>query len=135
MEGLSTGFAGDAVTALAEMKEWKGALGTMVTYGLAVDGTWAHTYHDQVEASIARASVAATSNSDHSALQLLSNQFAHPAKWESDFIAERKVLDGAKTVDPNALQNDPALTKISTCGRFLSTMLVSHIFSDNASCN
>jgi hypothetical protein len=133
--GLSKGFASEAVTALAEMKEWKGALVTMVTFGLAVDGTWAQTYHDQVEASIARASVAATTSSDHSALQLLNNQFTHLAKWESDFIAERKALNGAKTVDPNAIQNDPALTKISNCGRFLSTMLVSRTFADNTSCD
>jgi hypothetical protein len=133
--GLSKGFASEAVTALAEMKEWKGALGTMVTFGLAVDGTWAQTYREQVETSIARASVAATTSSDHSALQLLNNQFARLAKWESDFIAERKALNGAKTVDPNAMQNDPALTKISNCGRFLSTMLVSRSFADNASCD
>jgi hypothetical protein len=135
MEGLSTGFAGNAVTALAEMKEWKGALGTMVTYGLAVDGTWAQTYHERVETSLTQASLAATSSSDHSALQLLNNQFARLAKWESDFIAERKALNGAKTVDPNTLQNDPALTKISNCARFLSAMLVSRRFSDNASCD
>jgi len=133
--GLSKGFASEAVTALAEMKEWKGALGTMVTFGLAVDGTWAQTYRDQVEASIARASVAAMTGSDRSALQLLNNQFAHLAKWESDFIAERKALNGAKTVDANAIQNDPALTKISNCGRFLNTMLVSRTFADNASCD
>jgi hypothetical protein len=133
--GLSKGFASEAVTALAEMKEWKGALGTMVTFGLAVDGTWAQTYHERVETSITQASLAATTSSDHSALQLLNNQFARLAKWESEFIAERKVLNGAKTVDPRALQDDPALTKISTCARFLSAMLVSRSFADNASCD
>lgn len=134
-EGLSNGFASAAIIALAEMKEWKGALGTMVTYGLAVDGTWAQTYHDRVETSLTQATVAAATNSDHSALQLLTNQFAHLAKWETDVLAERKALNGARTVDPNSLQNDPALTKISNCGRFLSTMLVSRISADNASCD
>src|ERR1700674_5348124 len=42
-QGLSKGFASEAITALAEMKEWKGALGAMVTYGLAGDGTWARS--------------------------------------------------------------------------------------------
>jgi hypothetical protein len=79
--------------------------------------------------------LAATTTSDRSALQLLNNQFAHLAKWESDFIAERKALNGAKTVDPNTMQNDPDLTKISNCGRFLSAMLVSRSFADNASCD
>jgi hypothetical protein len=133
--GLSKEFASAAIEAVAEMKEWKGALGTMVTYGLAVDGTWAQTYQDRVRASVGQATVAATTNSDHSALQLLTTQFAHLANWENEFIAERKALNGARTVDPNALQNDPALVKISSCGRFLSTMLVSRVFTDNASCD
>ena len=133
--GLSKEFASAAIEAVAEMKEWKGALGTMVTYGLAVDGTWAQTYQDHVRTSMGQATVAATTSSDHSALQLLTTQFAHLANWESEFVAERKALNGARTVDPNALQNDPALTKISKCGRFLSAMLVSRVFADNANCD
>ena len=38
--GLSKEFASAAIATLAEMKEWKGALGTMVNFGLAVDGSW-----------------------------------------------------------------------------------------------
>jgi hypothetical protein len=76
-----------------------------------------------------------STNSDHDALQLLSNQFANLAKWASDVVAERQALNGARTVDPNALQNDPALAKISNCGKFLSTMLVSGISVDNSSCD
>jgi hypothetical protein len=51
------------------MKEWKGVLGTMVTFGLAVDGSWAEIYHDRVRASLEQATVAASTNSDHDALQ------------------------------------------------------------------
>jgi len=32
-------FQSAAIAALAEMKEWKGVLGTMVTFGLAADGS------------------------------------------------------------------------------------------------
>jgi hypothetical protein len=134
-QGLSKNFASAAIATLAEMKEWKGVLGTMVTFGLAVDGRWAQTYHDRVQTSLAQASVAASSNADHNALQLLSTQFANLAKWESDVVAERQALNGARTVDPNALQNDPVLAKFSNCGKFLSTMLGSGIFADNSSCN
>ena len=51
--GLSKEFASAALEAVAEMKEWKGALATMVTYGLAVDGTWAQAYQDRVRKSLA----------------------------------------------------------------------------------
>jgi hypothetical protein len=133
--GLSKNFASAAIATLAEMKEWKGVLGTMVTYGLAVDGSWAQTYHDRVETSLTQATEAASTNADHNALQLLSTQFANLAKWESELVAERKALNGARTVDPNALQNDPVLAKFSNCGKFLSTMLVSGTFVDNSSCD
>jgi|SRR5712664_1172712 len=132
---LSKEFVGAAIVALAEMKEWKGALRTMITYGLAVDDSWAQTYREQAETSLTQAAVEASTDGDRSALQLLSNQFAHLAKWESDVFADRKALNGAETVDPNALQDDPALTKISSCGRFLSNMLVGGTFADNSSCD
>jgi hypothetical protein len=134
-ERLSKDFASAAIAALAEIKEWKGALGAMATFGLAFDETWAHTYHNRVEASLAQASVAASTNSDHNALQLLSTQFANLAKWEGEVLAERRALNGARTVDPNAVQNDPVLAKFSNCGKFLSAMLGSGVFADNSSCD
>ena len=132
---LSKEFVSAAIVALAEMREWKGALTTMVTYGFAVDASWAQTYRQQAETSLAQASVAASTNGDRSAMQLLSNEFAHLAKWESDVFADRKALNGAETADANGLQNDQALAKISSCGRFLNKMLVSLTFTDNPSCD
>ena len=132
---LSKDFASAAIATLAEMKEWKGVLGTMVTFGLAVDGSWAQIYHERVQTSMEQATVAASTNSDHNALQLLSTQFANLAKWESVVVAERQNHNGARTVVPNSLQNDPVLTKFSSCGKFLMTMLGSGIFADNPSCD
>jgi hypothetical protein len=133
-ERLSKGFASAAIETLAEMKEWRGALGTLVTYGLAVDARWGQTYRQRVEASLGQANVAASTESDHNALQLLNTQFANLAKWESVVTAERQNLDGSRTVATNSLQNDPVLQKFSSCGRFLSVMLGSGVFSGNANC-
>lgn len=135
VQGLSKDFASAAIAALAEMKEWKGVLGTMVTFGLAVDGRWAQTYQNRVETSLAQATAAASTDSDHNALQLLSTQFANLARWKSDVVAERQALNGARTMAPNALQNDPVLSKFSNCSKFLSVMLGSGTFVDNSSCD
>jgi hypothetical protein len=132
---LSKDFASAAIATLAEMKEWKGALGALVTFGLAVDNSWAQINHERVQTSLEQATVAATTNSDHNALQLLSTQFANLAKWEGTLLAERKDLDGARTVAPNSLQNDPVLIKFSSCGRFLTSMLGSGVFADNPNCD
>jgi hypothetical protein len=133
-EEISKGFASAAIAALADMREWKGAVGTMVTFGLAVSGAWAHTYHEQAETSLAQASVAASSNSDRKALQLLNNEYNSLSQWASSVAAARQALNGAMTTDPNALQNDPALAKISKCDAFLSSMVVSRVFADDSSC-
>jgi hypothetical protein len=107
----------------------------MVTFGLAAGGAWAQEYHNRVETSVTQATVAASTDSDRNALQLLNNQFANLANWASDVVAERHALNGARTVDPNGLQNDRVLAKISDCGRFLNAMLVSGAFIDNSSCH
>lgn len=133
--GLSSSFAKAAITSLAEMKEWQGALRAMVTYGLATGGDWAHSYQDQVMASLEQATAAASTDSDRAALQLLDNQFARLAGWANTLIAERQALDGAKTVDPNSLKNDPVLAKISDCGSFLGAMLVGGAVADDPQCH
>jgi hypothetical protein len=132
---LSKDFASSAISTVAEMKEWKGTLGTLVKFGLAVDDSWAQVYHERVQESLQQTSIAASTNADRSALQLLNNQFANLAKWESVVIAERQNLNGARTVAPDSLQNDPVLAKFSNCGRFLIGMLGSGIFADSPSCN
>jgi len=50
-------------------------------------------------------------------------------------INTRQNLDATNSVRPGALQNDPALTKISACNGFLSSMLVSGKFENSSSCN
>jgi hypothetical protein len=134
-QGISKDFATAAIAALAEMREWKGALATMVTFGLAASGMWAQTYHDRTETILAQASVAASTNSDRGALQLLTNQYSNLAKWAGEVAAERQVLNGARTMDPNALRNDPVLVKFSNCDAFLNSMLVSGVLADNSSCH
>jgi hypothetical protein len=133
--GLSRGFASTAIAALAEMREWRGAVGTMITYGLAVSPAWAQDYHDRAEETLMQASLTATTDSDHDAVELLRNEFDKLAGWSSDVIAARQNFNGAKTVDPNALQNDPVLAKITDCNRFLNSMLVSGSYADDASCH
>lgn len=134
-EGLSRDFASAGVSALADMREWRGAISMMITYGLVVSASWSSDYHDRVEADLAQTAVAATTDSDQNALPLLRNEFDKLNFWANEVLAARQSLNGAKTVDPNALKNDPSLAKITDCGRFLSGMIVSRVFSDNASCH
>jgi hypothetical protein len=133
--GLSTDFKRAAISELANMREWRGAVGAMITYGLAAGSATAQDYHAICEEGMSQASVAATTDMDHSALQLLKNEFDSLSAWANQILEERKALNGARTVNPNSMQNDPALAKITSCGRFLNTMIVSGSFADDSSCH
>lgn len=106
----------------------------MITYGLAVSDNWAQDEHGRVMTGLRQAELAATTGDDQHALQLLQNEADKLASWADSVFAARQVLNGAMTVDPNSLQNDPALAKIRSCGQFLNAMLVSGAFADDGSC-
>jgi hypothetical protein len=132
---LSREFRSAAIAELSEMREWRGAVRAMILYGLAVSDTWVQSYQDQVQAGLQQATVVATTQSDQSALQLLRNEAENLTSWANGVYAARKALNGASTVDPNALQNDQALAKIRSCGQFLNSMIVTGTFADDASCH
>ena len=133
--GLSRNFASLAIGELAEMREWRGAVGTILTYGVPVAGTWPQDYHDRVEASLEQVGVAASTAADQDAMLLLRNQFSNVARWANDVVTTRQSLNATNTVGPNTVQGDQTLAKISNCSRFLNSMLVSGMFSDDQSCH
>jgi hypothetical protein len=133
--GLTRNFASLAIAELAEMREWRGAVGTILTYGVPVVGTWPQDYHDRVEANLKQVEVAASTDADQQASQLLENEFSNLSAWADNVVATRKALNATKTVSPDSAQNDQDLAKISNCSRFLNSMLVSGEFADDPSCH
>jgi hypothetical protein len=132
---LSRNFASLAIGELAEMREWRGAVGTILTYGTPVVGTWPQDYHDRVQANLDQVSVAALTPGDADAMRLLQNEFSNLSRWANDVVSARQSLNATNSVRPDALQSDPNLAKISNCSRFLNSMLVSGTFSDDQSCH
>jgi len=133
-QGMSKDFQKIAVFTLAEMREWKGAIGTVVTSGIPVVGTWSQDYHDRIEADLMQAVLAASTDPDRQALELLQQQLTRLSEWADTVLGEREALNADKTIDPNSLQKDQSLAKISQCGQFLSSMIVSGTFSNDSSC-
>ena len=133
--GLSRNFASLAIAELAEMREWRGAVGTILTYGVPVVGTWLQDYHDHIEANLMQVAVAASTAADQDAMQLLRNEFSNLTQWTNGVVSTRQSLNATNTVRPDTLQSDQALAKISDCSRFLNSMLVSGVFADDQSCH
>jgi hypothetical protein len=134
-QGLSRAFASVAISELAEMREWRGAVGTILTYNVPVVGTWPQDYRDHVNADLLQVGLAASTSSDQDAFQLLSNEFGNLAQWADDVVSNRNSMNATNTVAPNVVGNDQTLAKITDCGRFLNSMLVSGAYADNASCH
>ena len=133
--GLSRNFASLAIAELAEMREWRGAVGTILTYGVPVVGSWPQDYHDRVGANLEQVGLAASTVADQDTMQLLRNEFSNLSRWANDVVATRQSMNATNTVRPDALQSDQTLAKISDCSRFLSSMLVSGVFADDQSCH
>jgi hypothetical protein len=133
--GLSRNFASLAIAELAEMREWRGALGAILTYGVPVVGSWPQDYHDRVETNLSQVGLAASTAADQDAMQLLQNEFSNLSRWANDVVATRQSMNATNTVRPDTLQTDQALAKISNCTRFLNSMLVSGTFADDPSCH
>ncbi len=136
--GLSKEFARAGISALAEMWEWKGAIASAIRSGVAGGNwlaPWLKDHRARAEESLSQASLAAKTDADQKALQLIRNEFANLAQWDSNTQATILSLNGEQTVNPAAAQNDPLLAKISECGSFLNGMLVGVEFTDSPSCH
>ena len=136
--GLSKAFAKAGVSQLAEMREWKAAIASAIRAGVAGGnwlGPWLQDHRVRAEASLSQTSLAAKTESDQQALQLLKNEFANIGEWDSNTQATIHSLNAEHSINPAGAQNDPLLTKISDCGNFLDAMLVDGEFTDSPSCH
>jgi hypothetical protein len=133
--GLTRNFASQGIALLAEMREWRGAVGTILAYGVPVVGTWPQDYHDRVQADLERVALVTSTAADQDAMQLLRNEFSNLEQWANDIVGARQALNATNSVRPDAMQSDSSLAKISNCSRFLSSMLVSGTFADDQSCH
>jgi len=132
---LSTNFRAAAISALGEMREWQGAVESVITTGVPVNGPWPQDYRDRAESAVNQAKVFAMTDEDQSAARLLQNEFTYLRDWSETVVTERRNLNASRFVDPNALKNDTALAKITGCGRFLAGMISSGEYSDSGSCH
>jgi hypothetical protein len=132
---LSRDFSSASISALAAIREWRVAVRAMILYGLAVSETWVQAYRQQTLDALRQASVAASTEADKNAFQLLSSEADMMTAWANQVETDRQQLNGEKTVDPNALKDDPTLAKIQKCSQFLNSMVLSGTFNDDPSCH
>ncbi|QNI31071.1 hypothetical protein H7849_18465 [Alloacidobacterium dinghuense] len=131
-QGFTQGFLSAAIEAMSEIREWRSALQTAVQYGFPTNSDWVNHYSGPAAASVRQASVAATSESDRHAAQLIGNELNFMQQLSDKMISARKNLS---YIAPNALETDPLDKKILNCAHSLAGMEASGQFHDDGSCH
>ena len=133
---LSREFMKAGIEEIARLREWATTLASAIRGGYGVTDVWVSGYRDQASQSLQLAEAAASTDGDRNAAQLLHNAFDLVQQWSDQLVAAKKSMDTAKyTTSPNALREDPLSQKLITCGHFVTQMLGSATFQDDASCH
>jgi hypothetical protein len=134
--GLSQEFMKAGIETIAQMREWASTLAYAIQNGYGVTEGWVANYREQAANSLRLATAAASTDSDRSALQLISNEFDAVREWSNKLVEAKKSMNvGKYAVSPDALRDEPLSQKIIACGHFLAPMLASGSFHDDASCH
>jgi hypothetical protein len=129
--GLSKGFLKAGIEAMSLVREWHSALANAIQNGFPIAENWLSGYRIQAAAGLRLATVAASTDSDQSAVQLLNAEFENMKTLSNNYVAKRQALD---YIAPDALTNDALNQKIMNCGHSLSAMAASGQFVDDGSC-
>jgi hypothetical protein len=134
--GFSQEFMKAGIEEIALLREWASPLAYAIQNGSPVTEQWVAGYRDQAAHGLKLASVAAKTDADRQALQLLTNEFDAVREWSNKLVEARRTMDTAKyAMSETALKEDPLSQKIVACGHFLGTMLGSGAFQDDSSCH
>jgi hypothetical protein len=129
---FSKDFLRAGIEEMSVIREWRSALLDAVQNGYPVTDAFVATYRGQASTSLRLASVAASTDADHSAFQLLSNEFDNMQKLSNKVLAARKDMN---YISAGALKDDPLNQQILTCARSLAAMASSGQFQDDGSCH
>jgi hypothetical protein len=133
--GMSTDFMKAALQTLSVTTDWTNTLAYAAQRGVPGDGSRLVVFHGRASEALRLSQVAASTNSDQEALQLLTNHVNAVQGWNDTLVSQRKSMNtGQYSMTPNSMQNDPTYQKITACSKFLSTMLPSGQFQDSGSC-
>jgi len=130
--GFTRNFLKAGIEAGSTIREWRTALTSAVQNGYPVTDDFVARYVDQSATSLRLASVAASTDSDRNAFQLLSNVFDKMKKLSNKILAARQNMS---YVSGDALRDDPLNQQILSCARSLASMAASGQFQDDVSCH
>jgi len=129
--GFTKEFLRTAFEHMSVIREWRSTLISAVQRGFPITDDWMTALSDRAQHNLRLVSLAASTESDKNAFQLLTNEFNNMKKLSDRFVEANK----SRTYTPtDALDKDPLNGKILNCGRSLAAMAASGQFVDDGSC-
>jgi hypothetical protein len=129
---LSKDFSKAGIEELAVIRDWRTALVSAVRNGIPVTDESDTGYRAQAAKDLKLASIAASTEADHSAYQLLSNEVSIMQRFGSEIMAAH---DDMRNISPDALKADPLEQQTLNCSRSLSAMLAKGEYQDDGTCH
>jgi hypothetical protein len=129
---FSKDFLRAGIEEMAVIREWRIALTNAVQRGIPVTDDWIALYRSPAITDLRLASVAAATDSDRNAYQLISNEFDNMKKLSDRFVAAHASLN---YTPPDTLKDDALDQQILNCARSLTAMAASGQYVDDGSCH
>jgi hypothetical protein len=129
--GYSRPFVGAGIEAMRQILEWHAALKSAIERGYPLSDEWLGNFRRQIESSLKQVEAAASTDMDHQALPLLTNEFNNMNALTDKYL---KITASRNYLAPNSLSSDPLEQKLLTCWQSLASMASSNQFVDNGSC-
>lgn len=130
--GFSKEFLQAGIEYMSQIREWRNTLANTIANGYPLSDDMFVPYRGQASTSLRMARVAANTQADQNAAQLLGNEFQNIQNLTKKYVKMRANLE---FIDPNSLDSDPLNQKIITCARSLAAMATSNQFIDDGSCH
>jgi hypothetical protein len=132
VSGFSKDFLKAGLEEMAVIREWRSALINAIRQGHPVTEDWVGTFRAQAQQNLRLVSLAASTDTDRNALQLLNNEFNNMKKLSNRFVEANK---SRTYISPNAWESDPLDQKILNCAHSLAAMASNNQFVDDGSCH
>jgi hypothetical protein len=130
--GLSKVFLTSAIEGTSAIREWRSGIATALQNSYKVDNSWVSGFENQAAQGLQLASAGASSPSDRTALQLLTNEFNKMQTWSNKIITTHRNLE---YISPDEMNHDALFQEILTCARSLAAIYASGQVQDDGSCH
>ena len=129
--GFSRPFLSAGIESMREILEWHAALKTGIERGYPLSDVWFGNFRRQIQSSLKQAEAAASTDMDHRALPLLTNEFNTMDALTDKYL---KIVVSRDYLAPDSLNSDPLDQKLLTCWQSLTSTASSNQFVDDGSC-